>query len=286
MGGIVVGVDGSVTADRALRWAIDEAVLRDAEIELVLGYVLRGHVPPFSTTDRELAERVMHDIVDRNADGLRRVTWKTAVAPLLGRPHADAVLEAAEDADLVVVGSRGLGGFKELVVGSTSYRVAAHSTAPVAVVRGGADSEPWACVGIVVGVDGSRAAVRAVRWAVAEAVLRGVDVALVHGYFAPSAALLSGVATPEQIETERTRARTQAETVLDAVLADVDVPEGVTVTPRVTAGTPAAAILSHTTAAHLTVVGTRGHGGIRRAVVGSTSHQVLHHAPGPVVVVP
>lgn len=286
MGGIVVGVDGSVTADRALRWAIDEAVLRDAEIELVLGYVLRGHVPPFSTTDRELAERVMHDIVDRNADGLRRVTWKTAVAPLLGRPHADAVLEAAEDADLVVVGSRGLGGFKELVVGSTSYRVAAHSTAPVAVVRGGADSEPWACVGIVVGVDGSRAAVRAVRWAVAEAVLRGVDVALVHGYFAPSAALLSGVATPEQIETERTRAHAQAETVMDAVLTDVDVPEGVTVTPQVTAGTPAAAILSHTTAAHLTVVGTRGHGGIRRAVVGSTSHQVLHHAPGPVVVVP
>lgn len=286
MGRIVVGVDGSVAADRALRWAIDEAVLRDAEIELVLGYVLRGHVPPFSTTDRELAERVMHDLVDRNADALRRVTWKTAVAPLLGRPHADAVLEAADDADLVVVGSRGLGGFKELVVGSTSYRVAAHATAPVAVVRGGADSEPWACVGIVVGVDGSRAAVRAVRWAVAEAVLRGVDVALVHGYFAPSAALLSGVATPEQIETERTRARTQAETVLDAVLADVDVPEGVTVTPQVTAGTPAAAILSHTTAAHLTVVGTRGHGGIRRAVVGSTSHQVLHHAPGPVVVVP
>lgn len=97
---------------------------------------------------------------------------------------------------------------------------------------------------------------------------------------------MSGVASAEQIETERTRARAQAEAVVDAVRSDVDVPEGVTVTPEVVAGTPAAAILGSTTAGHLTVVGTRGHGGIRRAVVGSTSHQVLHHPPGPMVVVP
>lgn len=109
---------------------------------------------------------------------------------------------------------------------------------------------------------------------------------MVHAYFVPSAALVSGVASPEQIETERTRARTQAQAVVDAVLAEVVVPEGVTVTPRVVAGAPAAAILDHATAGHLIVVGTRGYGGIRRAVVGSTSHQVLHHAPGPVVVVP
>jgi nucleotide-binding universal stress UspA family protein len=286
MGRIVVGVDGSDGAVRALRWAVEEAVLRDAEVQLVLGYVLHVHRPPFTSTDRELAERAMQEIVERNADVLRRVTWKTTAAPLLGRPYADAVLEAGDDADLVVVGSRGLGGFKELVLGSTSYRVAAHATAPVAVVRGGEDGDKQPCIGIVVGVDGSRAAIRALRWAVAEAVLRGVDVTVMHGYFAPSAALLSGVASPEQIETERTRARSQAEAVVDAVLADVDVPEGVTVTPQVVAGTPAAAILGHATAEHLTVVGTRGYGGIRRAVVGSTSHQVLHHAPGPVVVVP
>lgn len=286
MGRIVVGVDGSAAADRALRWAVDEAVLHDAEVELVLGYVLWLHRPPSTGADREVAEEAMHAIVERNAGVLRRVTWKTAVAPLLGRPYADVVLEAGEDADLIVVGSRGLGGFAELLLGATSYRVAAHATAPVAVVRGGGESDPQASLGIVVGVDGSRAAVRAVRWAFAETVLRGVDVTMVHGYFAPSAALLSGVASPEQIETERTRARSQAEAVVHAVLADVDVPEGVTVTPQVVAGTPAAAILGHATAGHLTVVGTRGHGGIRRAVVGSTSHQVLHHAPGPVVVVP
>jgi nucleotide-binding universal stress UspA family protein len=154
MGRIVVGVDGSVGADRALRWAVDEAVLRDAEIALVLGYVLRSHITPFSTTDRELADRAMREIIDRDADVLRRVPWKAAVAPLLGKPYADAVLEAGEDADLIVVGSRGLGGFKELVMGSTSYRVAAHATAPVVVVRGGEDGDPWECLGIVVGVDG------------------------------------------------------------------------------------------------------------------------------------
>jgi nucleotide-binding universal stress UspA family protein len=285
MGRIVVGVDGSAIADRALRWAVDEAVLRGAELELVLGYVLQVHAPQ-SESSRDIAELRMHATVERSADLLQRVTWKTVLSPLLGRPYADAVLDAGDDADLIVVGSRGLGGFRELLLGSTSYRVAAHAAAPVAVVRG--DQVPYseACRGIVVGVDGSRAAGRALQWALDEAALRGVELTVVHGYFAPSEALLSGLASPEQIEAERTGAHDRAQALLDTVIGAVAVPEGVAVTPRVVPGTAAGALLAAATPEHLTVVGTRGYGGIRRTVVGSTSHQVLHHAPGPVVVVP
>lgn len=286
MGRIVVGVDGSAVADRALHWAVDEAVLRGVEVELVLGYVLQVHRAPFTASNHEIAEKAIGVIVERNGDALQRVTWKTTVVPLLGTPYADAVLGVADDADLIVVGSRGLGGFRELLLGSTSYRVATHAAAPVVVVRGDQPSYADAYRGIVVGVDGSQAAVRALRWAVAEAALRGIDVTALHAWFAPNAALLSGVASAEQIDAEYARAEAQANGILQDAMGAVAVPDGTTVSPSLVAGTPAAAILDHIDADQLVVVGTRGLGGVRRAIVGSTSHQVLHHAPGPVVVVP
>jgi nucleotide-binding universal stress UspA family protein len=284
MARIVVGVDGSVGGDRALEWAVAEAELRDAEVELVLGFVLQLRRAPLATSSRDIAEATMDKIIERNADALGGISWKAEVVPLLGRPYADAVLEESDDADLVVVGSRGLGGFTELLLGSTSHRVAAHATCPVAVIRGdgtGADA-----ASVVVGIDGSQAAQRALGWGLAEAALRRVDLTLVHGFALPDAAVLSGVATPQQIESARSEARASADRVIESTLSAVDVPEGVTVTPHIVAGTAAGALLAHTTAADLMVVGTRGFGRVRRALVGSTSHQVLHHAPGPVVVVP
>jgi nucleotide-binding universal stress UspA family protein len=284
MARIVVGVDGSVGADRALEWAVAEAELREAELELVLGFVLQVRRAPLATSSRDIAEATMDEVIERNAGVLGRIAWKSEVVPLLGRPYADAVLEESDDADLVVVGSRGLGGFTELLLGSTGHRVAAHATCPVAVIRGdgsGADAAT-----IVVGVDGSQAARRALRWALAEAALRGVDVTLVHGFSLPDPGMLSGVATPEQIASSRAAARETADRIVESALDDVDVPDGVTVTPQIVPGTPAGAVLAHATAGDLTVLGTRGFGRVRRALVGSTSHQVLHHAPGPVVVVP
>jgi nucleotide-binding universal stress UspA family protein len=283
MSRIVVGVDGSAGADRALDWAVAEAELREAEIDLVLGFVLQVRRAALATSSRDIAEATMDALIERNADALGRIAWKSEVVPLLGRPYADAVLEESDDADLIVVGSRGLGGFKELLLGSTSHRVAAHATCPVAVIRGDSGTQPTS---VVVGVDGSQAALRALRWALGEAALRGVDLTLVHGFALPDAALLSGVATPEQIESTRSQARTTADRVVEESLAAVDVPDGVTVTSRIVAGTAAGAVLAYATSADLIVLGTRGFGRVRRALVGSTSHQVLHHAPGHVVVVP
>ncbi len=289
MGRIVVGVDGSAVADRALRWAVDEAALRGDEIELVLCYGFEAYRAPSTTPSQEIADQAMDAIANRNSAVLQRVQWKTTVVPLFTSPAADGVLSAAEAADLIVVGSRGFGGFRELLLGSTSNRVATHAEVPVVVVRGDQPSYADAYRGIVVGIDGSRAAVRALRWAVAEAALRGIDVTALHGWHgwsAPDAALLSGMATAEQIDAEHARAEAHANAVLQGAMEAVPVPEGTTVSPLLVAATPAAAILDNTDSDQLLVVGTRGFGGLRRAIVGSTTHQVLHHAPGPVVVVP
>ena len=286
MGRIVVGVDGSAVADRALHWAVDEAALRGDDIELVLGYPLRVHRAPSTTSSQKTAEQAMDTIANRNSAALQRVRWKTTVVPLLATPVADAVLSAAEAADLIVVGSRGIGGFRELLLGSTSHRVATHAEVPVVIARGDKPSYADAYREIVVGIDGSRAAVRALRWAVAEAALRGIGVTALHGWSAPDAVLLSGMATAEQIDAEQARAEEHADAVLRRTMEEVSVPDGTTMSPLLVAARPAEAILHNTDSDQLIVVGTRGFGGVRRAIVGSTAHQVMHYAPGPVVVVP
>jgi nucleotide-binding universal stress UspA family protein len=194
------------------------------------------------------------------------------------------LVDSAEDVDLVVVGSRGLGGFKELLLGSISYRTAAHATAPVAVIREGSDDLDGRR-GIVVGIDGSRAARRALRWACDEAGRRGVGVTVVHAYDLPTDSSLMGMVTPT-LERYRTGLADEAVALVDRAIADVDLPTSTDVERVVKPGMPAAVLLSHAGGERLLVVGTHGRGAIGRALLGSVSHQCLHHASGPVVVVP
>jgi nucleotide-binding universal stress UspA family protein len=286
MSRIVVGVDGSAHADRALRWAVREAELRAAEVELVYGYVIHPYSTRFGTSDRDRAQARMDEIVQRNRALLDRMKWSATVVGVITGP-AGALLDAGEDADVIVVGSRGVGGFRELFLGATSYRTAAHASSPVAVIRGGDESVALdGSRAIVVGVDGSRAGERALRWALDEAARRAVDVTVVHAYDT-FADLAWGTATTElQLARYRERAQDEAVAVVDEALEGVEVASGVVVRRVVTGGSPAAVLLSEAGAERLLVVGTRGHGALGRTVFGSVSHQCLHHATGPVVVVP
>lgn len=178
---IVVGLDGSPQADRALHWAVREAELRQAAIEVVHCYVLHAGGVVLHTPDRELADDRLTEIIDRNRGVLDRVRWTTETMGVLGSPSVGLV-DAAEDAGLIVVGARGSGGFQRLRLGSTGYRTAAHSTAPVAVIHDEGDDSEDGRRPLVVGVDGSRAATRALRWAVDEAQRRDVSVSAVSGH--------------------------------------------------------------------------------------------------------
>jgi len=288
MSRIVVGVDGSPHADRALRWAVREAKVRDAEIELVHGYVLHPHAAMIGRSDHDLAEARMDAIVERNRSALDRtgIKWIATVVPLMSGPTA-ALVNAGTDADLIVVGSRGLGGFAALFLGATSYHTAAHASTPVAVIRGGEDSEPDdATRAVVVGIDGARASRRALRWAMDEAQRRGVGLTVVHAYCWPVDPALATVMSPAQFERCRACTHDDASAVVDRVLDDVDVPVDVDVERVIAPGSAAGVLLDRAASDRLLVMGTRGRNALGRAVFGSVSHQCLHHARGPVIVVP
>lgn len=135
---IVVGVDGSETAARALKWAVDEARLHRAALEVVHAW----HAPyvgdfAYATValDPEVFETAARETLDAAVASVDVSGLTAPVERVLSTGGAAAaILEAAKGADLVVVGSRGLGGFRGLMLGSVSHQVAHHATCPVVVV--------------------------------------------------------------------------------------------------------------------------------------------------------
>ena len=142
MGRIVVGVDGSENSVQALHFAIEEARIRGAELRAVSAW----HVPPAvygagwapASTDldefRKLAEQSLRESVEEAGSTEAGIE----VTPVLREGHpVDVLIAESEGADLLVVGTRGLGGFKKLVLGSVSGQVAHHATCPVVIVPPG-----------------------------------------------------------------------------------------------------------------------------------------------------
>ena len=141
MAGIVVGVDGSHHASRALKWAMTEAALRGASLTVITvnpviaGYWTRQPVPLPGDEDRviearKLAEAAVAAVAAELGDAQPESVTVTAIN---GFP-AQTLIEASKGADLVVVGSRGGGGFGELVLGSISSQVLHHAACPVVAV--------------------------------------------------------------------------------------------------------------------------------------------------------
>jgi nucleotide-binding universal stress UspA family protein len=136
---ITVGMDGSEGASAALHWAAAEARLRGARLRVVHAWSIPtmayGYVPPISLED---------DLGRAAAEGLDK--WLgNAAAELEGVEverltcegnAAEVITDAAADAELLVVGSRGLGGFRELLLGSVSHQCTQRASCPVVIVRG------------------------------------------------------------------------------------------------------------------------------------------------------
>lgn len=139
---IVVGVEGSKGSRKALRWALDEARHRKAVVEVVTAY-LPTYVPaapdfgyvPLDPVDLVEEVRKMQDgVVDevlREADVTDIVVERMLVK---GRP-ADTLIMQGKGAAMLVVGSRGRGGFRGLLLGSVSQQIAQHAACPVVIVR-------------------------------------------------------------------------------------------------------------------------------------------------------
>jgi len=141
MPGIIVGVDGSRHSRRALEWAVSEAATRQAPLTVltvhqgVAGY-WGGPVP--AQSDPELTELAVKEVRKETDDVLDALDVASrppsvTVRAMTGVP-AEVLLAAAEDADLLVVGARGAGGFKRLLLGSVGTHVTHHAHCPVVII--------------------------------------------------------------------------------------------------------------------------------------------------------
>jgi len=139
---IVVGVEGSGGARAALRWAIDEARYRDATIDVVTTYVPTyvpaapdlGFVPLDPIDLVAEVEKLQNEVVASVVETCD-VTGIEIQQRLLKGRAAETLIEAAEGADMLVVGNRGRGGFRGLLLGSVSHQIAHHASCPVVIVR-------------------------------------------------------------------------------------------------------------------------------------------------------
>lgn len=277
--GVTVGWDGSAGSAEAVDWAVWEARLRGVPLTVCHAWI-RGYAVPAdgghtalpaeqAGAARECAQAVL-------SRGLRHAQASdAAVTPrqmLVCGPAARVLCEHGAGTDMLVVGSRGIGGLAGLLLGSVSLQVAAHALVPVTVVRGCWRPVPGHTMPpVVVGTDGSPRSQAALEYAVGEAAIR--DVPLVAVCALSDAAGVLGIARSMEADFVTAISELQA-----------DHPE-IRVQKRIEQGAPRAALLAAAAQGQLLVVGTRGRGGLAEMRLGSVSLAVLHHAPCPVTVV-
>ncbi|KAA9149440.1 universal stress protein [Amycolatopsis acidicola] len=279
---IVVGVDGSEEALDAVRWAALVAARRNLRLHLASGFDaslgLYGDGVPISPDYFQTAEAVAQDelasaarLAEETAAGVRIEAERAHLAPV------PLLLEHSRSARMIVLGASGRGGFEGMLVGSTAVSLAAHGSCPVVVVRPDREGP------VVAGVDGSPNSVAALETAFDEAAWRRVPLVAVHswsdaGYMAQQpieSALLAG----EPDEDEQARVLAESLAGRQEKYPDVRV-ERVVVKAR-----PRHALLDWSERASLVVVGSRGRGGFRGLLLGSTSQALIQHAKCPVMVV-
>jgi nucleotide-binding universal stress UspA family protein len=143
MPGIIVGVDGSNNSRRALGWAMHEAVQHQLPLEIMTvepGPVrpvtgIYWGVHPGNSFKPELAQKALQKFVDSVASEIGGTVPEITLSVAKGEV-AEELIRASRDADMLVVGSRGSGGFSRLLLGSTSSQVTHHAACPVVVVPG------------------------------------------------------------------------------------------------------------------------------------------------------
>ncbi|SER07982.1 universal stress protein [Actinokineospora terrae] len=279
---VLAAVDGSQSALAALRWAAGEAARRGTSLRVVSVY-------PWPLAGYPEALVVQHDLRDglraqavANLDEAAAVAAEVApgVEVRVSALEGDVVgclRVASEDAAVLVLGSRGLGGFSGLLLGSTAVALVAHGHCPTVVVRG-EDNGPHGR--ILVGIDGGYTDDAALGFAYGRAGTTGETVVVVHTWGSGIADAVGFAALDWTLVAEAADALV-AERLAPwrAKFAEVEV-EAVVVRDR-----PARALLDRSAEADLVVVGSRGRGGFAGLVLGSTSQVLVRHSACPVAVV-
>lgn len=300
---VIVGVDGSSTGERALDWAAAAAARRGNTLRIVHALSMPLVTTPYAVPTRfsptpevaDQANALLSDAVDR----VGRLHPGVKTETVMSEDDASwALLEAARQGDLVVVGSRGLGAVRSVVLGSVSVRVSSHAPCPVIVVPPAEEAEKAEKAEkteeattdqrrIVVGVDGSKPSLRALRFALSEAADADAELVIVNSWQVPIPLDGMSLAASGYRLDEDPFVRGSEELVSAQLQEAVtEKTEGVDTRGVSTQEHPVTALLDAGKGADLIVVGSRGRGGFRGLMLGSVSQGVLHHATVPVAVLP
>lgn len=285
---ILVGVDGSKESLQALSWGAERARRCGAKLQILCAYAL----PSYTTANMETGIAVLDTssikdsakmVVEEAAEMVRDLPVDLIVEA--GDP-TEVLVKYSREVSLIVVGTRGGGGFADRLLGSTSAALPAHTHCPVVVVpRKLKDPERkyLPVTQIVVGVDGSGGSTHSLSAAISEAELWGAELTAVEAVpMASSAGVLAWLPATVDREAILEEVRHDLRRVCDKLGARREVK----IRYHALDGNPAALLTEFSTAAEMIVVGTRGGGGFTGMLLGSTSQSVLAHSTCPIMVVP
>jgi nucleotide-binding universal stress UspA family protein len=286
-GTIVVGVDGSEHAVRAVDWATRQAVLEHRPVTLLHGFdpVARTTLGALELDGADRYE-LLRDLRHAARIGLDEATVRVhQVEPdltvhdcLVDADARQALVDASRTAHLVVLGSRGRGSFRALLLGSVSVAVAQLSACPVVVCRP-RHGDP-ATHGVLVGADGSPESAPVIDFAFRQAALRGVPLTVMHCFWEITAA---GAASSH----EATTAPTDVQLLLsESVAGFAETYPDVEVRLELARGLVDLALAGAAPTTDLVVVGRRHQKAFARLFHASMAAAVLERAAGTVAVVP
>jgi nucleotide-binding universal stress UspA family protein len=271
---VVAGADGSPESMRAVEWAAREAALRGTSLRIVSVASMPPRMSPNPANPDTVAGVIERGAAEALAAAATQAGKDAPDLPvetqLLNHVSpARALVEAGEEAMMLVIGSRGAGGFSALVLGSVSRYAATNAACPVVVVR---EETTTAHREVVVGVEDPAQSAAALGFAFEEAARRQAKLIAVHAW---SRTLFGGHGEPPD----------EAERALDALLGSwrEKYPD-VAASAEVVNAHPCRVLAGASARADLVVLGRRAPG--ERQGVGSVTHSVLNHAHGPVVSVP
>ncbi|TDT97402.1 nucleotide-binding universal stress UspA family protein [Streptomyces sp. 846.5] len=285
---VIVGVDGSAQSIAAAHWAADEAVLRGSPLRLVYADPWLRALQNIDRQNGDERGSALRMLAQVQAELQERCPTLSIDLALVQGQVVEALVKTAHDGEITVLGSRGLGGFAELLLGSVSLATAARVDVPLIVLRPGTgpgtEQQRTATSQILVGLDAYDPSEAVLDFAFAEAALRGARIRVVHGWALPPSWSSLGW-TPPLVQTPDLEAAEAAQ-LAKAMLSWRDKFPDTEVAEAVRLGGGAAALVEASDRADLVVVGRRArpHGaGLR---LGAVAHAVLHHAKAPVAVVP